>query len=50
MALVFFAATFGLNFQIFNALMATKEFGKGPASYGLLRNIYRSGFTCPERC
>ena len=36
MALVFFAATFGLNFQIFNALMATKEFGKGPASYGLL--------------
>ena len=36
MLLVFFAATFGLNFQIFNALMATKEFGKGPASYGLL--------------
>ncbi len=36
MMLVFFAATFGLNFQIFNALMATKEFGKGPASYGLL--------------
>jgi MFS family permease len=36
MLMVFFAATFGLNFQIFNALMATKEFGKGPASYGLL--------------
>jgi MFS family permease len=36
MLLVFFAATFGLNFQIFNALMATKVFGKGPASYGLL--------------
>jgi predicted MFS family arabinose efflux permease len=36
MLLVFFAATFGLNFQIFNALMATREFGKGPASYGLL--------------
>lgn len=36
MALVFFAATFGLNFQIFSALMATKEFGRGPASYGLL--------------
>ena len=34
--LIFFAATFGLNFQIFNALMATREFGKGPASYGLL--------------
>ncbi|MEY4497870.1 MAG: hypothetical protein RLZZ364_1175 [Actinomycetota bacterium] len=36
MLMVFFTATFGLNFQIFNALMATKEFGKGPASYGLL--------------
>jgi MFS family permease len=36
MSLVFFAATFGLNFQIFNALMATKEFGKGPAEFGLL--------------
>ncbi len=36
MMLIFFASTFGLNFQIFNALMATKEFGKGPASYGLL--------------
>ena len=36
MMVVFFVATFGLNMQIFNALMATKEFGKGPASYGLL--------------
>jgi len=36
MIVVFFVATFGLNMQIFNALMATKEFGKGPASYGLL--------------
>jgi MFS family permease len=36
MLVVFFIATFGLNMQIFNALMATKEFGKGPASYGLL--------------
>jgi len=36
MLVVFFVATFGLNMQIFNALMATKEFGKGPASYGLL--------------
>ena len=36
MLIVFFVATFGLNMQIFNALMATKEFGKGPASYGLL--------------
>jgi MFS family permease len=36
MLLVFFSATFGLNFQIFNALMAKLEFGKGPGSYGLL--------------
>ena len=36
MIIVFFAATFGLNFQIFNALMATKVFHKGPASYGVL--------------
>jgi MFS family permease len=43
MLLVFFAATFGLNFQIFNALMATKEFGKGPASYGLLGTFIAVG-------
>lgn len=36
MMIVFFVATFGLNNQIFNALMATTEFGKGPASFGLL--------------
>jgi MFS family permease len=36
MLIVFFVATFSLNMQIFNALMATKEFGKGPASFGLL--------------
>ena len=43
MLIVFFAATFGLNFQIFNALMATKEFGKGPASYGLLGTFIAVG-------
>jgi MFS family permease len=43
MLLIFFAATFGLNFQIFNALMATKEFGKGPASYGLLGTFIAIG-------
>jgi predicted MFS family arabinose efflux permease len=36
MIAVFFASTFGLNFQIFNALMARGEFLKGPASFGLL--------------
>ena len=43
MAMVFFIATFGLNFQIFNALMATKIFGKGPASYGLLGTFIAIG-------
>lgn len=43
MMLIFFTATFGLNFQIFNALMATKEFGKGPASYGLLGTFIAVG-------
>ena len=31
MALVFVLGTFGMNFQITTALMATKEFDKGPA-------------------
>jgi MFS family permease len=43
MLMVFFLGTFGLNFQIFNALMATKEFGKGPASYGLLGTFVAVG-------
>jgi len=43
MLMVFFLGTFGLNFQIFNALMATKEFGKGPAAYGLLGTFVAIG-------
>ena len=43
MLVVFFVATFGLNMQIINALMATKEFGKGPASYGLLGSYVAIG-------
>jgi MFS family permease len=43
MMIVFFLGTFGLNFQIFNALMATKEFGKGPAAYGLLGTFVAIG-------
>ena len=43
MLMVFFLGTFGLNFQIFNALMATKEFAKGPASYGLLGTFVAIG-------
>ena len=43
MALVFVLGTFGMNFQITTALMATKEFGKGPEEYGLLGSIMAIG-------
>ena len=36
LAIVFFAGTFGLNFQMTSALMATDVFGKGASEYGLL--------------
>jgi MFS family permease len=40
---VFFASNFGLNMQIFNALMATKVFEKGAASYGVLGTLVGIG-------
>ena len=40
---VLFISTFGLNFQIFNALMATKEFSLGPASFGLMGTFVAIG-------
>lgn len=43
MTTVFFASTFGLNFQIFNALVATQIFHKGAASYGSLGSIIAIG-------
>lgn len=43
MCIVFFQATFGLNFQIFNALSATKLFHRGPASFGLLGTMIAVG-------
>lgn len=39
----FFLATFALNFEIFNALMSTKEFNKGVASFGLLGTFVAIG-------
>jgi MFS family permease len=36
LTIVFFAGTFGLNFQITSALMATEVFDKGASEYGLL--------------
>ena len=43
MLMVLFLATLGLNFQIFNALMATQEFGLGPANFGLMGTFIAIG-------
>lgn len=43
LVLVFVLGTFGMNFQIANALMATVVFGKGPTEYGLLGSIMAVG-------
>ena len=38
--MVFFAGTFGLNFQMTSALMATQVFDKGAGEYGLLGTVH----------
>ena len=43
MLLVFVFGTFGMNFQITIALMATTVFGKGPTEFGLLGSIVAIG-------
>ncbi|HEU4912405.1 MAG TPA: MFS transporter [Actinomycetes bacterium] len=43
MVLVFFVGTFGLNFQLTMALMATQEFDKGAGEFGLLGSIMAVG-------
>ena len=43
MALVFILGTFGMNFQITMALMATRVFAKGPTEFGLLGSIMAIG-------
>jgi MFS family permease len=43
LAIVFSAGTFGLNFQMTSALMATEVFGKGPTEYGLLGTFLAVG-------
>ena len=40
---VFFAGTFGLNFQMTSALMATEAFHKGAGEYGILGSILAIG-------
>lgn len=41
--MVFFAGTFGMNFQITSALMATEVFGKGATEYGVLGSAMAVG-------
>ncbi len=43
MAIMFFVGTFGMNFQMTTALMATGVFDKGPTEYGLLGSIMAIG-------
>ncbi|MFN8191931.1 MAG: MFS transporter [Nocardioidaceae bacterium] len=43
LAIVFFTGTFGLNFQMTSALMATKVYDKGPSEYGLLGTFMAVG-------
>jgi MFS family permease len=43
MIIVFFVGTFGLNFQMTSALMATEVFHKGAGEYGILGSIMAVG-------
>ena len=43
LAIVFCAGTFGLNFQMTTALMATEVYGKGAGEYGILGSILAVG-------
>jgi len=43
MVVVFFVGTFGLNFQLTTALMATEVFDKGAGQFGLLGSIMAIG-------
>jgi MFS family permease len=43
LVLVFFIGTFGMNFQITSALMATEVFGKGAEEYGVLGSVLAIG-------
>ena len=43
LGIVFFTGTFGLNFQITSALMATEVYGRGSAEFGLLGTFLAVG-------
>ncbi len=46
LVLVFFAGTFGMNFQITSALMATQVYGKGAGEFGILGSALAIGSLC----
>jgi MFS family permease len=43
LVIVFFVGTFGLNFQLTSALMATQVFDKGAGEYGILGSVVAVG-------
>jgi MFS family permease len=43
LVLVFFVATFGMNFQVTNALMSREVFGTGAASFGIASTMFAVG-------
>jgi MFS family permease len=43
LGVIFAVGTFGMNFQLTSALMATEVFGKGPSEYGLLGTVLAVG-------
>lgn len=43
LVLVFFAGTFGMNFQMTSALMATEVYGKGASEFGILGSALAVG-------
>lgn len=43
LVLVFFAGTFGMNFQLTSSLMATQVFGKGAGEFGILGSALAVG-------
>ena len=43
LAIVFLLGTFGMNFQMTTALMATTVYGKGPTEFGLLGSLLAVG-------
>ncbi len=46
LAIVFCAGTFGLNFQLTTAIMATQVYDKGADEYGLLGSVMAVGSLC----